>query len=228
MKSNSVIFFMAALMLPFLVGAATLASPKDNLTVTLNQLRSAVVDLKNSVQNHESEIRTFEEKLQTQESGFESLRDQLTSTSEEQSIQLKNNNVNLESKITALETTLNGLTADLRTMKNQSNDSVAVLAQYKQKLGEIEKIIDAQNQHMGQMENAMKSMMAVLQNSSQEVQPIAVNTSINSSTGNIYKVQPGDTLEKIARKNNTTAKALKEANSLANDRIVVGQALKIP
>jgi LysM repeat protein len=44
----------------------------------------------------------------------------------------------------------------------------------------------------------------------------------------IYVVKPGDTLSRIAKTHGTTVKALKTANNLENDRIVVGAKLKIP
>lgn len=216
---------MAVLLaLPFLLSAVPGQAPRDNLNATLNQLRTSVVDLKNNVQNHETEIRTFEEKLHTQESSFEALREQLVAASEELHVLTKNNSVNLESKVASLDTGLNGLVADVRQMKTQANDTVTVISQYKQKLGEIEKLIDAQNQHMAQLEAALKSMMAVIQGSS-DASPSSQSVTLS---GNTYKVQPGDTLDKIAKKHNVSLKALKDANQLANDRIIVGQNLKIP
>jgi LysM repeat protein len=43
-----------------------------------------------------------------------------------------------------------------------------------------------------------------------------------------YKVAPGDTLSKIASRNGTTVKSLKELNSLNSDNILEGQILKLP
>ena len=43
-----------------------------------------------------------------------------------------------------------------------------------------------------------------------------------------YVVKAGDTLTRIARAQGTTVKAIKAANNLDNDRIVVGAHLKIP
>ncbi|QJE94250.1 LysM peptidoglycan-binding domain-containing protein [Luteolibacter luteus] len=43
-----------------------------------------------------------------------------------------------------------------------------------------------------------------------------------------YEVQKGDALVKIARKFNMTVAQLKQFNELKNDRIVIGQSLKIP
>jgi LysM repeat protein len=44
----------------------------------------------------------------------------------------------------------------------------------------------------------------------------------------IYVVKSGDSLNRIAKAHGTTVKALKVANGLENDRIVVGAKLKIP
>jgi LysM repeat protein len=44
----------------------------------------------------------------------------------------------------------------------------------------------------------------------------------------VYVVKSGDTLTRIAKVHGTTVKALKTANNLNNDRIVVGAKLKIP
>jgi len=43
-----------------------------------------------------------------------------------------------------------------------------------------------------------------------------------------YVVKSGDSLTRIARAHGTTVKAIKAANGLTSDRIVIGQALKLP
>ncbi len=49
-----------------------------------------------------------------------------------------------------------------------------------------------------------------------------------SHSETLYVIKSGDTLTRIAKAHGTTVKALKAANSLVNDRIVVGAKLKIP
>ena len=44
----------------------------------------------------------------------------------------------------------------------------------------------------------------------------------------IYVVKSGDTMPRIAKAHGTTAQALRAANSLTNDRLVVGMKLKVP
>lgn len=58
--------------------------------------------------------------------------------------------------------------------------------------------------------------------------PADEHTAAISHTSTLYVIKPGDTLTRIAKTHGTTVKALKAANSLENDRIVVGAKLKIP
>ena len=46
--------------------------------------------------------------------------------------------------------------------------------------------------------------------------------------GEIYVVQPGDTLSEIASKYNVSLKALRVANGLRGDRLRIGDTLRIP
>lgn len=48
------------------------------------------------------------------------------------------------------------------------------------------------------------------------------------ANGKVYSVEKGDTLIRIARRNGITLQALREANELRSDRILIGQKLKIP
>ena len=49
-----------------------------------------------------------------------------------------------------------------------------------------------------------------------------------TASGNVYVVQSGDVLSRIAVKFGTTVSALREANGLTGDKIVVGQELALP
>jgi LysM repeat protein len=48
------------------------------------------------------------------------------------------------------------------------------------------------------------------------------------AAGNTYEVKSGDSLWKIAKNNNTTVAALKQANNLTKDSLKVGQKLVMP
>jgi nucleoid-associated protein YgaU len=60
------------------------------------------------------------------------------------------------------------------------------------------------------------------------VNPVVRPVAPVSQPQTLYVVKSGDTLSRIAKAHGTTVKALKSANSLEGDRIVVGAKLKIP
>lgn len=208
-------------------------APGEDLSSILRQLKTGLADLKHEMNNHEAEIRMFENKLQNQEVTFEHLRQQLNDDVQSQRDFVRASNVNLEGKtetlnqsLTNLETMVRGLMNDLRQIKTQSNDSVTVLGQYKQKISELENLLQAQSQHMQNLEVALQSMIEVWQ-AKEAAREIASKTN-EFGSGKTYKVQPGDSLEKISRSQKVSVQALREANQLVNDRILVGQTLKIP
>lgn len=233
---------LLALPLPYCLAAypqpGRPSAPADELGKTLRSFRTNLTDLKHTTDNHESEIRIIEAKLQTQESTVDALRHELEQTTQVQTDLVKNKTVDIESKMESLENTVKGLIADLRQMKTQSNDAVAALGQYKQKLAEIEKLIDAQQEHVANLEIALRSVVDLAQSkaaapakipvSNREVIQYRESSSSTDGTERTYKVQPGDTLDRIARDHKVSVQALKERNSLANDKIVVGQTLRIP
>ncbi len=211
--------------LPLLAAAQSYqgrASPDD----AIRQLRANVSDIKNEVRNHEVEIRTFEEKLQNQESSLEVIRQQLADELQQGRDHIRSTSMSLEGKIHPIDNSLRGVISDLKQLQNQANDSVGVLNQYKLKMSEFEQIVTAQNDHIKHLEAALKSLMEILQvkeSSNKEIGAIR-----SGALAGTYKVQPGDSLEKIAKINRISVKGLKEANNLASDRINVGQTLKIP
>ncbi|MBA3720885.1 MAG: LysM peptidoglycan-binding domain-containing protein [Parachlamydiaceae bacterium] len=196
---------------------------EDTQTI-LRQVRNNMADLKHEINNHENEIRGFDGRLQNQENVVENLRQQVTESIQSQQDQSRAQIANIEGKLESLDGVVKGLISDLRQMKTQSNDSVAILGQYKQKLSDIEKIIESQNQHMKSLEVALNSIMELLQ-----VKEAPEKTTTKSASGSkTYKVQPGDSLDKIARANKVTIQALRDCNNLTQDRINVGQTIKIP
>ncbi len=213
-----------------LASQAVFAAPRryaaeEDAATMLREMRDSVDDIRHEVSNHEHEIRTFEEKLNNQELTMDSLRQQITDSSQAHKDLLKGNSQSTEEKIVTLDATTKGLVADLRQLKSHANDTTAALAQYKQKLADLEKIIEAQNQSLDNMQAALRSLVDAMQ------MPLAVNPNDKTSfsdSSKLYRVKNGDSLEKIARMHQTTVKAIKDLNGLANDRIIVGQKLQIP
>lgn len=200
------------------------AAPSQNKMSDSQAVNRQLTDIKHELSNQGTEIRTFEEQLHNQELILDNLRQDLTQTIQDQKEFNHAQSVELESKLDTLDNTVKGIISDLRLIKSQANDSVTVLAQYKQKLSDLEKIIEAQNTHMQNLETALASIMEVLQ-AKDATDKAMTRLSDNPKT---YRVQSGDTLEKIARSNKVSIQTLRDHNKLNNDRIMVGQTLKIP
>lgn len=192
---------------------------EDQSSIALREMRATLEDLRHEVNNHESEIKTYENKINNLETIIDTFRQQSNETAAAHKDALQDSSSTLETKINSLETTTKGLVADLKQLKNHANETVSALALYKQKLGDLEKILEIQNQNLDSLQASMKSFADILQ---------VKNSSSIASSDKTYKVSVGDSLEKIARRQHTTIQSIKELNGLTNDRIIVGQTLKIP
>lgn len=117
--------------------------------------------------------------------------------------------VNIPQKVPVVSTpnvdgTLKGALADIKQLQAHANESSKALAQYKQKISELSQTVE--------------SLQAVV---------ITLTEALQAPTKS-YKVQSGDTLDKIAKKMKVGIEELKSLNNLKNDKIVIGQTLKLP
>jgi LysM repeat protein len=212
-------------------GAPRRYTAEEDSSTALREMRDSIDTIRHEVDNHETEIRMFDERVNNQEATISSLRQQLQDANQANKELLKGSSNSLEIKITSLEATNKSLMSDMAQFKTHANESADVLEQYKKKITELEKmlreleiILAKQNQNITNIQSAMASMMDALQ-----VKEVPASKAIAQADGSkIYKIKPGDSLEKIARANSTTVKAIKDANNLTTDRIVVGQTLQLP
>lgn len=181
-------------------------------------------EIRFKVSNHEAEISALQEKFSNLENAIESLRNHQTETESTQRDQLKGGTASFEARIVDLETSLKTALDDLRKLHTHSNETTTALTQYKKKIGELEKMLQSQNQNIESLQTAMRSLTQAFQPTVASTEKIIKDT----IEGNSYRVKSGDSLEKIASKNGTSIKILKELNNLANDRINVGQVLRLP
>lgn len=167
-------------------------------------------DLQTEVNNHTTEIRIIEEKLKNQLIILESIRDQVHDNTQSQKDMVKNSSVSLENRILALESSIKSITADLKQMQTHANETANALKQYKQKIADQGDSIDT-------IQKTLKTLLEAMQ-----------VTAAPSSSGKTYIVQSGDSLGAIAKRNKTTIKEISNLNNLQNEKIFVGQTLKLP
>lgn len=199
----------------------------DNQTsVAMQEMRDTIESFRHEISNQETEVRIFDEKLKNLDTIIESLRDQLNESNKSYKDQLKGNATSLESKILALEALTKSLVSDLKQFKTHANDSAAALGQYKQKITDLEKVIEQQNQNIDHLQAAMRALSDAL------MVKDTLSTKSTADKGDLppgkYRVKNGDTLEKIARAHQTTVQVLKELNGMSSDKIVVGKVINVP
>jgi len=183
---------------------AVLQQDKHENTVALNEIRSELADLKHALNNAQVEIQILEEQVQKQESVSKKAKPGTSFP----------NDSRLEKRIAALEQMQEKIHGDLKQLSSHANQTSTCLQQYSTKISQIEQNLERQR---GDLQSSLKMLTSSL---STEV----------GATGNpeTYKVKSGDSLERIARNYKVSVEALKKANRLSQDKILVGQELIIP
>ena len=180
--------------------------------------------LRHEVSNHEAQLKSLEDRLRNGEDTIAALRGEIDTSSKAHKDSIKGRSEGFESKISTHDSTIKGLATDLRQLQTHANQSSSVLEQYQKRIADLEKIVDKQAQNIDSLKTAMRSLMQALKGDAG-----AIAESETGSDGNtLYRVQSGDSLGHIAQKFHTTVRELKEANSLKNNTIIVGQKLRIP
>lgn len=209
-----------------LEGAPRRSTYESESETVIRELRDNVENLKHEISNHENEIRSFEDKVRNQDATVEALRQQLHDSNKSQKDQLQENTAELEVKVKSIETLTKTLVSDAKQLKNSINEITdaltqvtTALTQYTQRISKLEKVSDTQAQNIASLDSALESVLEAFQ--------VKENISSPSPEQKLYCVKPGDSLEKIARHNNTTIQTIKDLNQLLSDKIVIGQKLKL-
>jgi len=115
----------------------------------------------------------------------------------------------LETRIQNLEKLTGQIRKDLESLSSHAGQTTKSLTQYRNQINALDKRLKDIAELKGTLDSISK----------------AINAPASSKT---YKVRSGDSLEKIARKHHTTIGALKQANGLTSNTILIGQELRIP
>jgi chromosome segregation ATPase len=209
------------------------AAPKRFITKAeksrsaIDEIHTLIDDVRYESANHEAELRCFEEKLNNQELALDSLWKQMNDSSQNSREQVKNNIKSVQDQVATIESKAEKASTDVQQLKKHANESTDTLGQYQKKIASLEKAIDVMGQNIEHMHSALKSLMDAL-----HIKDVAIEIEKPSFNGggNTYRVKAGDSLEKIARRNNVSLHKLREANNITGgkDLIIVGQSLKIP
>lgn len=118
------------------------------------------------------------------------------------------------SRIENLEATQKRILDDLKKLGVHANETNHSFNQIHKTIQNVEKELGLQSGKLSEVVKLKSTLNSI--------------SSAIGKGGGVYKVQSGDSLERIARKYNTTVQSLKQANGLNSNTIIVGQELKIP
>lgn len=180
------------------------------MELSLHKVRTEVEDIKHDLNTYEIEHHVIEGKLIDQEQTIATLRQQVAELKSGKLDSFVQELQNLEKKLHQVSKKQDKIVADIRQLSTHANDTTTALAQYKDKLSQFETAIQGQNVQL------------------HEIQKIKEGISKLAEGEKTYVVQPGDTLEKIAKKNDTTVEQLKAVNKMTTDLIVIDQLLNLP
>lgn len=187
--------------------------------IALQETRDSLDSVRHGVENLETELQMFQERVNNQEETINSMRNQLQETTQSTKEFLKGNSSIWDHKLNALETANKSLIADFTQLKTHANETAKALENFEKRIRELERQAAVQSKNVDNLQTALRALTEALQ----------VKEGF-SAAGKFYRVRAGDSLEKIAKANNTTVKAIKELNHISedNDRIVVGQEIQLP
>lgn len=176
------------------------------------ELRSEIGDLKHAVQAYRSEVEILQERLSEQEA-FAQRTSHSKSLSESSSAQI----AAVEKKLMMVEKNLERIAADLLTLNKHADQTTTSLTHFRDKMLDCQRELATHKQKI----EGISQLKATLGQISQAI------GNRPTSQPSSYKVQAGDTLEKIAKKHGVPLNTLRRLNNLAQDRILIGQELKL-
>jgi LysM repeat protein len=182
----------------------------------MDELRIELDDLKHALNTTQVELRLLDERLGKQDKALTSVKGQ-NQGKEASSLSLLTAQVStLEKKVSTLERTLEKAANDLRTLSTSVNQTLSKLQNLETDLSTHDKRLEEVSKLKGTLTSISK---AIGQRTTSEP---------SSTPTKSYRVKAGDSLEKIARLHHVSVDTIRKINNLSNDKIVVGQELRLP
>lgn len=193
------------------------SSPNDEkhqLELTLHEVQTNLDDLRHGINCFQTELQILDGRIKYYETTFASFKPHDLEKQQAKIDQLSQQVQSLEKKWAAFDKIQQGDTKELHNLSSHANETVSSLTQFKDRIGELEKEIFAQNRRFDELAKLKGHIESLSKGFSADF--------------TLYKVKPGDSLEKIARTHKISVEKIKKLNGLDQDLIVVGQELKIP
>lgn len=190
------------------------SSPNDEkhqLELTLHEVQTNLDDLRHNSNCFQTELQILDGRIKYYENTLTALKQQDLEKQQSKLEQLTQQIQNLEKKWGTLEKNLSADGKELGELSSHANETTAALSQFRDRIHELEQELFSRNQRLDELTKQLDVL-------------------VKGVHGNfkVYKVKPGDSLEKIARTHQTSVDKIRKLNDLNQDLIVIGQELKIP
>ena len=177
--------------------------------LTIHEVQTNLDDLRHDTNCFETEIQILDGRIKCFENALASLKQP------DKIDQIAHQLLSLEKKWAAFEKKQDMGKEGVENLSSHAKETNMALAQFKNRIEELETEVLSQNRRLEAL-SKLKTNIETL------------TKALKSEGHKIYKVRPGDSLEKIAKNHKTDVATLKQLNQLQQDRIVVDQELKIP
>jgi LysM repeat protein len=216
------IYIISFFLLGFLYNSCTplKSSPKEEkhqLELTLHEIQTNLDDLRHDLNCYQTELQILDTKIKHQENSVKTLKQQQVEKQQTELETLSKGVSSIESKFDSIEKKQIATRDDIFKLTSHANETSSALSQYKGKINEIENQVLSQNKKYEEIAKLKITLEALAKYLKQEKANYVA-----------YTVKPGDSLEKIAKRNKINVEALKTFNNLQQDLIVIGQELRIP
>lgn len=187
---------------------------KHSWELKLHEVQTNLDDLKHDINCFQTEIQILDGRIKYYENALASLKQQDIEKQQTKIEQIARDLNGLEKKWSSFERSQDGTKSNMEQLASHANETTCALSQFKSRIQELEQEIRYQNRHFDELAKLKGNIEAIAKSFKPNFK--------------IYKVRPGDSLEKIASSHHTKVDRIKKLNDLEKDLIVVDQELKIP
>jgi LysM repeat protein len=189
---------------------------KHQLELTLHEVQTNLDDLRHDINCFQTELQILDGRIKYYENALTTFKQQDLEKQHSKIEQLTHQLQSLEKRWSTAEKDRTADSEELLQLASHARETTTALFQFKQRIEELEKELAAGQrrfEELGKLKINIEALGKAIR---------------KNDFAKLYKVRPGDSLDKIAKSHQTSVEKIKKLNGLEQDLIVVGQELKIP